>query len=153
VTRRLILFAAVACLALAGAACAKPVDHAEVPQVVAQPDRATTTTHRPTTTTTEAPYVPVPADFTLTPVVTRKQCFGSAGCNVSYTMDVAYNSLEPLDEHADYAVTFEVRGGESVAIDTIELSGDGSYMDRENFTSTPNEGAVLSVVVTSVRER
>lgn len=155
-TRTLGRFAGLAlalgALTAAGAACAEPVDGTY--RTPATAERSTTsTTRRPATTTTEAPYLPVPADFTLAPVITRKQCFGSAGCNVSYTIDVTYNALKPLDPGATYAITYEVHGGESVAIDTIELDGDGTYMDREVMAGTPTEAATLSVVVTSVRER
>src|SRR5262245_38709860 len=35
-------------------------------------------------------YTPTEIDFKLTVKITRKKCFGSAGCNVTYHVNLAY---------------------------------------------------------------
>lgn len=54
--------------------------------------RATTSTTTSTTTTYQrTPYVPRPEDFVLEVQVLEQKCFGSAGCNVTFRLGVAYN--------------------------------------------------------------
>jgi hypothetical protein len=107
----------------------------------------------PTTTTTEPESVPPkPEDFAITLVVKSKQCFGSAGCNITYEPELAYNGLQVLDPEDTWDVIYSVNGGDSgPIIDTIEVTGD-QYNWNEGFASTGSEGTELTAVVTEVRK-
>lgn len=114
-------------------------------------EERTTTTRRPTATT-QAPYFPAAADFTLTIIETERSCFGSAGCNISYELELGYIGPRPLEPDATFQLIYEVRGGEDVEIGNIELEGNGSYTTRADYISTPPNPS-LSAVVTAVRQR
>jgi len=110
------------------------------------------TTAAPTTTTTAAAYVPTPADFAITVVVLEKSCFGSAGCNVTYTIELAYLG-PPLDPADTWQVVYDVTGGESVQTNTLEVTGTEYRFDEQSLTSTPSEGAELTAAATLVRAK
>jgi len=108
-------------------------------------------TARETTTTAEGRYVPAPADFVLTVVTTEQSCFGSAGCNVTYQIDVAYNGPRPLDEDDTWVLIYEVRGGEDMKVGNITVKGE-QYSRDTDMVST-GTGPRLEAIVTAVRER
>lgn len=126
------------------------------------PNRASTTsTDRPavtaaaTPTPTDPPMTtavaePKPRDFELTVKTLSKQCFGSAGCNLTYRVEVGYDG-PPLDPSNTYEVVYEVRGGEDgPQINTLTVEGDQSSVEREESISTSSSGRKLTAVVTSV---
>ena len=95
---------------------------------------------------------PKPADFTVTLKVLSKQCFGSAGCNITFrpvlTQHLAKGSLDPA---ITYDLTYTVTGDESgPQINTLSVTGDQYEQPYEAMASTPNSGTVLSAQVTSV---
>ena len=107
---------------------------------------------RPATT---APAVPaagptlVASDITLTAKITDKQCFGSAGCNVTVKIEMAYAgpALSPADT---FDVTYEITGIEDgPAIGTFEVTGD-QYTQSEKLVQTATPGATITVKVTDV---
>ncbi|MBY8870499.1 hypothetical protein K7640_01425 [Micromonospora sp. PLK6-60] len=120
----------------------------------------TPTTAPPTTaaetTTAPAPTValfdePTKKDFKLAVKVLRKQCFGSAGCNITYRIDVTYTG-SGLDPAKTYEVTYEVRGGEDPAVNTFEVTGETASVQQEETGSTRRSGDKLTAVVTDVAE-
>lgn len=113
--------------------------------------KRTTTTVRRTTTTTEAPYVPAPADFALTVVVVEQDCFGSAGCNVTYELDLVYNGPRPLDREQRFLLLYEVSGGDDRQVENLEIEGTSYQSSSETISTPPNPN--LTAAVTSVRER
>jgi hypothetical protein len=95
-----------------------------------------------------ANYTPVASDFALAIKVTRKECFGSAGCNVDFTVDFA--KIGPrVPEDGSFTVTFDVRGGEDPLTDTIEVT-DGNYSPLEESIGTASSSSKLSVHITDV---
>lgn len=104
-----------------------------------------------TPTVSESAYPrPAAKDFKLTVKTLGKQCFGSAGCNVSYRILVAYSGDE-LDPSVSYDVVYEVRGGEDGPVtNTLTVTGDTSSVQEEESVSTKNRSAKLTVVVTDV---
>lgn len=104
-------------------------------------------------TTADADYPdPDPKDFKLTVKVLKKQCFGSAGCNVTYRVKVGYDGPE-LDPDVTYELTYEVRGVEDgPAVNTLELTGDEYETDKEEYASTSSESTKLKAVVTDISE-
>ncbi|SCG76588.1 hypothetical protein [Micromonospora coxensis] len=130
------------------------------PPMSASPTSAASTTVAPTTAaaTTMAPTPtlalydePTKKDFKLAVKVLRKQCFGSAGCNISYRIDVTYTG-SGLDPAKTYEVTYEVRGGEDPMINTFEVTGDTASVPQEEHGSTRRSGDKLTAVVTDVAE-
>ncbi|SRR6266498_474879 len=105
----------------------------------------------PSETTAPSAYgKPVKADFKLTPKVLSKQCFGSAGCNVTFRILINYTGpvLEPGKE---YEVLYEVRGGEDGPISNkFTVTGDESSVDEEEMVSTKSSRTKLTAVVTDV---
>jgi predicted small lipoprotein YifL len=82
--------------------------------------------------------------------ITSKQCFGSAGCNVtvSPTLAMADTSLIPPD--ATGSITFEIDGGsDGPVIDTITLTGS-QYQIQDEVLSTASSSSRLTVKVTGV---
>ncbi|MFG1867001.1 hypothetical protein [Micromonospora arborensis] len=94
---------------------------------------------------------PTKGDFKLAVKTLRKQCFGSAGCNITYRIDVTYTG-DGLDPSDSYEVTYEVRGAEDPIINTFEVTGDSASVQQEETASTKRSGDKLSAVVTDVSE-
>ncbi|MET7709888.1 hypothetical protein [Micromonospora sp. NPDC005413] len=110
----------------------------------------------PTAAATTAPAAPAydtPAkgDFKLKVKTLRKQCFGSAGCNITYRIDVTYTG-DGLDPSRTYEVTYEVKGAEDPVINTFEVTGDSASVQQEETASTKRSGDKLTAVVTDVSE-
>ena len=94
---------------------------------------------------------PVVADYTITLYETEKQCFGSAGCNVTFTVDLAYAG-PVLDPAKTYELRYEVDGAEDPLLSTLEITGD-EYTSTESSVSTASESDELTVTALDIRER
>ena len=83
----------------------------------------------------------------------QKQCFGSAGCNVTYRVGVDYTGTGALDPAKTYEVTYEVRGVEDgPAVNTLTIEDGQASVDSEEIASTPSSATKLTVKVTGVSE-
>ncbi|MFG2054202.1 hypothetical protein ACGFI9_09230 [Micromonospora sp. NPDC048930] len=117
------------------------------------------TTSAPTTAvaapaTTEPPLsydAPTKNDFKLRVKILSKECFGSAGCNVTYRINVTYTGTG-LDPSKTYEVTYQVKGAEDPIINTFEVTGDSASVQEEEMASTRRSGDKLTAVVTEVSE-
>ncbi|CAM5607719.1 MULTISPECIES: hypothetical protein [Streptomyces] len=104
----------------------------------------------------EPTYTEVDADsFTIKLRTTEKQCFGSAGCNVTVEPELIYLGVSgDINPDAVYDITYEIRGDESgTVIETAELSNQTSLNYSETAISTASRGATVSVKITGVTER
>lgn len=111
-----------------------------------------TATSRERSTTDPPRRDPLPTDFTIDVVVTDKQCFGSAGCNLEYEVDLNYVSSQPLDEDGSWTLIYEVTGDESgVQIKSLELRGDGQFTTRRETMSTTSSDVTPTAKVTRIR--
>jgi hypothetical protein len=112
---------------------------AEEPAIEALPDP-----------TEPAPVItPAVSDFTLKPKITDKQCFGSAGCNVEFKVDLTYGG-SPLDSATTWLVTYEVTGIEDgPMIGSLELTGDTFTGDTE-VVSMKSSKSKMTMKVTEV---
>ncbi|MFI7214259.1 hypothetical protein ACIBP4_24055 [Micromonospora maritima] len=123
----------------------------------AGPTSAAPTTSAPTTApASTAPALPLydtptKNDFRLKVKILRKQCFGSAGCNVTYRIDVTYTG-SGLDPSKTYEVTYQVKGAEDPIINTFEVTGDSASVQEEEMASTKRSGDKLTAAVTDVAE-
>ena len=94
-------------------------------------------------------YEPTAADYTLQVATTEKQCFGSAGCNITFRIDVAYAGAGTVDPSATYELTYEVTGGENAYINTLTIQG--SQVSQDGYQSVSTESDVeLTATATSI---
>lgn len=82
--------------------------------------------------------------------IREQQCFGSAGCNITFQINPTYVGPSSLDGVFD--VTYKVVGGEDPYVNTFVVRNGGARYDREEFISTgPNPK--LTAKATSVYPR
>jgi len=89
-------------------------------------------------------------DLRLDVIEKRRKCFGSAGCNVTYEVEV---TLLDMDARSDdsYEVSYRVRAGsQEIVRNTFELHGT-KYSIPEDFSMAVPEGVKLRAVVASVK--
>jgi hypothetical protein len=105
---------------------------------------------------TEAPEpTPDPLDlndFTVDLKVTDKQCFGSAGCNVTVEPNLTFvHAVDQLDGRS-YSVTITITGDSSGPVITT-ISGTGQQYDiMPTLLSTNGPGVAPKGKVTAVEE-
>lgn len=139
---------AVACLTLAGCT-ASTTGH---PSLV----RAPTTQSAPTTvavTSDAAHYTnPLPLDFTVTIKVLSKQCFGQAGCDLTYRPELSTSlPSSVINPSITYDVTYEVDGSsDGPQTDTMEVTGGQYRSAGVQVAQTDSAAVVLTARVTSV---
>lgn len=98
----------------------------------------------------EAALPPDPKDFQINIRVTKQDCYGSAGCNITYQIDPHYTGPKDLKQ---WEVTYEVDGGDSPKVNTftIDASGTASF-DKSEFVQTDSSTPHLTGKVTSVHK-
>lgn len=150
-----LLVAALVVVALAGAGVAvwaltgRPGAAAPAPTTSAP-------TLRQNAPTTVAYPTPTAGDFAVTVNVVKQSCFGSAGCNVTYKVDVVYNGAVTEPGKVWY-VTYQVTGGDDPQINTFEFQSTSATkysvsVPREQLVQTPRSDSVLTAAVTRVAE-
>lgn len=94
------------------------------------------------------------SDLQLTVKITKKDCFGSAGCLVEYKISAAVDTDKLKATGKQYDVTYDVKGLEDTQTGTLTLNQDGTY-DQDSFQSgqTRTTKVNLSAIVVSVDER
>lgn len=113
-------------------------------------DAATTAT---TETDPASTYSEVDAgSFTIKLKTTKRQCFGSAGCNMTVEPDLTFlGDSESIDPGAVYEITYEIHGDESgPVIETAELTDQTSLNYTPSVISTASSGTKVSVEITDV---
>ena len=103
-------------------------------------------------TPAEKPAVkPAVKDFKVAVKVTQKQCFGSAGCNVTFRIDPSYTGPAiPADQ--TYEVVYEIRGGDEPLRNRFTITGDTATYDQDEMIGTKTSKAVLTAIVVEVNE-
>lgn len=97
---------------------------------------------------------PAADDFAIDLRTIERQCFGSAGCNITVEPKLAYLGLTDLDPDAVYEITYEIRGGDSgPVIETAQLSDETSLTYSQTLVSTPSSKTKLTVQITDVVSR
>ncbi len=95
-----------------------------------------------------------PSDFEIKLKTKSKNCFGSAGCNLTLEPDLTLlvDSSE-IDPDATYEITYEIHGGDSgPVIETAELSGQTSLNFTPSLIQTASSGTKVSVEITDVTQ-
>ncbi|MET9757680.1 hypothetical protein ABZ016_01265 [Streptomyces sp. NPDC006372] len=101
----------------------------------------------------EPTYSEIDAEsFTIELRTTERQCFGSAGCNMTVEPRLTYLGLtEDIDPDVVYEITYEIRGGESgPVIKTAELSDRTSLNYTPSVISTASASSKVSVEISDV---
>ncbi|MFF4576121.1 hypothetical protein [Streptomyces sp. NPDC001410] len=90
--------------------------------------------------------------FTIKLRTTKRQCFGSAGCNLTVEPNLTYlGDSEDIDPDAVYEITYEIHGDESgPVIETAELSDQTSLNYTPSLISTGSASTKVSVEITDV---
>lgn len=115
---------------------------------------------KPTTIAHSAPAVvdtPVPDTFdyntaglTIALKVTSKQCFGSAGCNVTVKPELTVADLASVPDTASGTVTYTITGDDSgPVIGTLTITGT-QYEGSESDLSTSGSGVVPKAKITDI---
>jgi hypothetical protein len=97
-------------------------------------------------------HTPTAKSFKLSLKTLDKECFGSAGCNISFRVRVTYLLETPLDPSKTYELSYAVKGGEGPLEGTLEVTGDRVTGPDEEFISTSGASRKLTAVVTAVEE-
>ncbi len=133
-------------IGLAGYGTSKTPPSSDAATKAAQPGAAATTA-----AVTPA-VVPKPAvtDFQIAVKVLEKRCFGSAGCNLTFRIDVGWTTPPAPDK--TYEVVYQINGGEEPKINRFTTTGGMVTYAREERIGTKDSKAVLTAVVIEVNE-
>jgi hypothetical protein len=94
---------------------------------------------------------PAASDLKLTLKTTDKQCFGSAGCNLTVKVNLGYNG-PALSTDDTWQITYEIGGvTDGPLIGSFELTGDEYTVNEENV-ETKSSKSKVTVKVTSVEK-
>ncbi|MER6075856.1 hypothetical protein ABT187_45335 [Streptomyces sp. NPDC001817] len=93
--------------------------------------------------------------FTIKLKTTSRQCFGSAGCNLTVEPNLTYQGDSgSIDPNAVYEITYEIHGDESgPVIATAELSDRTSLNYTPSSISTASASTTVSVKITDVTKQ
>lgn len=92
------------------------------------------------------------SSFTIELKTKSRQCFGSAGCNLTVEPDLTYlGDSGSIDPDAVYEITYEIHGDRSgPVIETAELSNQTSLNYTPSVISTASASTKVSVEITDV---
>ncbi|MFJ3338892.1 hypothetical protein [Streptomyces sp. NPDC086766] len=94
---------------------------------------------------------PTLKDFALTLKTTEKQCFGSAGCNITVEPNLSYLSVTSLDPEKTLSITYEIHGDESgPVIQTMELAEQDQLTYDPVSISTTSRSTKVTAKITDV---
>lgn len=119
-----------------------------------QTETATETAPADSSSTDSAPadFTPSARDFTIGLKIKSKECFGSAGCNVTYEPKLTYKGSTPLPEDSSYEITYRVTGGSDGAqVNTLTTDGK-NYDTSDEMVSTARQSTKLGVKITDVEK-
>lgn len=100
---------------------------------------------------------PTPADFTPTLKVLEKHCFGSAGCNLTFDVDLTYNG-SGVKPNSVWDITYDVEGAQDPMTNTLTVTFDatgvhGSYRSSEEMVEIAQHANNPTLKITSVTAR
>lgn len=129
---------------------------AAAPTVTVTATTTTTVTVDPPTPTPEAvaTFEGKPEDWEVTIRVTEMKCFGSAGCNVTYTVESPkYKGVADLPATGTIEVTYEVVGVEDAVIATFTVRDGQVEWDGTGTAGVKSKDSKISTKVTNVTYR
>ena len=96
--------------------------------------------------------MPVPADFTIEVIITKKNCYGSAGCNYEYEIDPTYVGTTRLSDDVAFTVIYEVTEGEQSQIGRFSVDKQGHVRFSTNVSVSGEDGVNFVATPTRVIE-
>jgi hypothetical protein len=107
---------------------------------------ATSTAPTPTKPTID----PTAPGFTIDLKVTNKQCFGSAGCNITVEPHLVYAGDINVMQGGSCRFTYDITGGsDGTVTQTLTLHGT-QFNSPPAFVSTPKSSTTLKATITDV---
>jgi hypothetical protein len=92
------------------------------------------------------------SDLKLTVKTTKKDCFGSAGCNVEYQIKVAVDGAKLRAAGKTWDITYDVHGLQDTQTGTLTLNPDGTFTQEDlQMGQTSSSGKKLSATVTDLQ--
>lgn len=96
-------------------------------------------------------YQPEKADWRVGIKILKKECFGSAGCNITFRINPSYVGDQPLPDSGTIEVTYRVSGDEDgPQINTFTVEDRQASYDAEEDLSTPSSATKVRARVTEV---
>jgi hypothetical protein len=95
------------------------------------------------------------SDVKLSLKTKSKQCFGSAGCNVTVEVVAAvdHDLTAALPRDGQWDVTYKITGDESgPVIGTFSIYGNGKYDVNQEFISTNSSNTPVNITIVSVEK-
>lgn len=108
-------------------------------------------TYEPTEEPTEEPatYVPKKSDWKVKVTTRKKQCFGSAGCNVTVKTEPVYVGDRALPDTGTIEVFYTLSGDESGPItESFTVTGGKVHYTEEEDLSTKSSGTKVKSKIT-----
>lgn len=95
---------------------------------------------------------PTPADFTLVLTELSRKCFGSAGCNVTFTVQLTANDGITYDPTKTYKVMYSIAGAEDSYTNYLTITGKNYTHNDEEFVGVKNKDVKLVPTITQIIE-
>lgn len=93
---------------------------------------------------------PVPGDFTLTVVELSRKCFGSAGCNVTFSIQLANVSGNTFDPAKSYKIVYAINEAEDTYSNNLTITGTQYSYRSEEFVQVKNKSTKLTATITAI---
>lgn len=95
---------------------------------------------------------PVVDMFALKITELSRQCFGSAGCNVSFTVELSRTREFTLDPAKTYKLVYSIEGAEDAYSNNLTITGDQYEHPGEEFVEVKTKKTALKATPTAVVE-
>jgi len=98
---------------------------------------------------------PGTTDFQLSLKILKKECFGSAGCNVGFRVELQYTG-SAIEPNSEWDVTYDITGAEDPYTATMTVTFDGNGQPSEysqddgEMVQTPKSSSKLTITTTAV---
>lgn len=118
---------------------------------VTSPTEGGGATEQPTEQPTDTGgYTPRKSDWAIGIKIKSKQCFGSAGCNITFRIAPAHVGGANLPDSGSLDVTYKITGCEDPYSNTFTVENSSASYDEEESCSTTSASKKLAAVVTAV---
>ena len=93
-------------------------------------------------------YTPKTEDFQIGIQIQEKQCFGSAGCTISFRILLYYVGSQSPPAKGVTEVTYLVTGGVRSITNTVEFRSDGTVTFNDSTVDTSSSSPTLTAKIT-----
>lgn len=120
-------------------------------QAAALPEEPAATPTVPVATSPSPATTPPMSAIKLSPKITKQKCFGSAGCNVEFDIDMKWVGFDYPQAGTVWRLTYEVTGIEDApAIGSLRFNGEGGYSEVSERVQTTGPKAKIRIAVTRI---